>query len=204
MNVKPRACYTLLSLLVLVSTSQATPAPAIHRTVNADGVPEYFARPGDQRGAGVNLPPLRRATIDAASRRDLTPATCRGHGGVKCSSGADSDGSVVCYDGFRESAQSFNDNCASARLVLTELRQIEGVKYAIVLRNTAGVPASGVRFSYKPSIGLAVELSPVEGPETIAPYGSAEFIVSSFKKPFETEHTQLEPKYLWITCGNCG
>jgi hypothetical protein len=199
----------VLGVLLLSSNlavlSLAEPGPPIHRTVDSEGVQEYFAHPKLQAEPAQELPALHRERSIASSRQGiLVPQTCRRHGGVKCSVGADSDGSVICYDGFRDSAQPYSDNCLSARLILTELRHIEGLKYAVAVRNTAGVPANGVSFSYRPPVGLAVVLPLMSGPETVSPYGSAEFVVSSFKKPFETEPAQLDQKYLWITCGNCG
>lgn len=38
---------------------------------------------------------------------------CSSHGGVSCSSGADSDGSVVCVDGWRESSVNFSSVCSA-------------------------------------------------------------------------------------------
>lgn len=32
---------------------------------------------------------------------------CSGHGGVNCSAGPDSDGSVICVDGFRDSSVQY-------------------------------------------------------------------------------------------------
>lgn len=35
---------------------------------------------------------------------------CSHHGGVDCSAGADSDGSVICSDGWRDSSVSYSCN----------------------------------------------------------------------------------------------
>lgn len=44
-----------------------------------------------------------------------TSGACSGHGGVNCSAGADFDGSVICYDGWRSSSVSYSNmvSCSS-------------------------------------------------------------------------------------------
>ena len=37
-----------------------------------------------------------------------TSGACSSHGGVNCSAGADSDGSVICYDGWEDSSVSYS------------------------------------------------------------------------------------------------
>lgn len=37
-----------------------------------------------------------------------TSGACSGHGGVDCSAGPDSDGSVICYDGWEDSSVSYS------------------------------------------------------------------------------------------------
>lgn len=38
---------------------------------------------------------------------DAASGACSGHGGVNCAAGADKDGSVICYDGWRKSTVSY-------------------------------------------------------------------------------------------------
>lgn len=42
---------------------------------------------------------------------------CSGHGGVSCSAGQDSDGSVICVDGWRNSSVSYASmlNCGGSK-----------------------------------------------------------------------------------------
>jgi hypothetical protein len=41
-----------------------------------------------------------------------TSGACSGHGGVNCRAGFDSDGSVICNDGWQESSVDFSDSIA--------------------------------------------------------------------------------------------
>jgi hypothetical protein len=43
----------------------------------------------------------------AAVPAGATSGACSGHGGVNCAAGADKDGSVICYDGWRKSTVSY-------------------------------------------------------------------------------------------------
>jgi hypothetical protein len=48
-----------------------------------------------------------------------TSGACSGHGGVNCSAGRDSDGSVICYDGWRNSSVNYSSMvmCAQSSVV---------------------------------------------------------------------------------------
>ena len=48
----------------------------------------------------------------AYSPVDAQSGCCSHHGGVDCSAGADSDGSCICNDGWRDSSCSYNSSCS--------------------------------------------------------------------------------------------
>lgn len=117
------------------------------------------------------------------------PLTCREHGGIDCTKGEDSDGSVICVDGNLESEQKFSDECSTARIViLTE--DIKGDEKIISIRNMSGVKAIGVVVYLTKLDRSQIKYS---GPEEIEPFGVAEY---RGRKPTEYE-TQT------VNCDNC-
>ncbi len=46
------------------------------------------------------------------SQTNATSGACSWHGGVSCSAGSDWDGSVVCFDGWKDSSVSYSSTCS--------------------------------------------------------------------------------------------
>ena len=119
---------------------------------------------------------------------------CGGHGGISCQAGADDDGSVICFDGFRGASARFRFSCSSPKLTVTAVESAPGAgSYKIVIRNDSSVTAE------KPVITLPPELGKpsISGPEAIAPLELAEFLVAG---------TTAAPDAPQVTvgCANCG
>jgi len=55
-------------------------------------------------GGGVNDPGIDPNTIPRCDTSCSAPGACGSHGGVDCPAGPDSDGSVICNDGYRDSS----------------------------------------------------------------------------------------------------
>jgi len=113
------------------------------------------------------------------------PETCRAHGGINCSD-KDTDGSVVCLDGFKDSPQQFIDECTIAEL--TVVLQ-EGGK--VLVKNQSPVAAKGIKVYYSKTDLTKVFFS---GPSELEAYGLAEFLGRG-RQAYE---------HLVVDCENCG
>ena len=56
-------------------------------------------------GNGGNPPPIPTVLCDTNC---AVAGACSGHDGVACSSGPDTDGSVICADGYKDSSIKYN------------------------------------------------------------------------------------------------
>lgn len=135
----------MLVILFLVSTVYAEGG---HRVIRPDGSIEPYDDP--------------LASI---------PQTCRRKGGVDCTKGADEDGSVICIDGSKDSAQKFSDECTTARITIVN-EEIVGEEKLVAVRNLSSVTAKGIEVSLS---RLDRTKTRYEGPKEIEPFGVAEF-----------------------------
>lgn len=55
-------------------------------------------------GDGGNASPTEPRPRICSQDCDSGQGACSGHGGVNCAAGPDSDGSVICNDGWRDSS----------------------------------------------------------------------------------------------------
>lgn len=117
--------------------------------------------------------------------------TCGMHGGINCTAGSDKDGSVVCYDGFKDSLQRFNFECSAPKLLLEKSDLVNGILVAIV-RNNSSVDAKDIHvFAYQDAQEIALH-----GPEEIAGFESGQYELP-WKWP------GLGPPSVLIKCSNC-
>ncbi len=59
----------------------------------------------------VPLPPTPETPISSTCSANCSASgACSGHDGVNCSAGPDSDGSVICFDGWRDSTVTYHCN----------------------------------------------------------------------------------------------
>ena len=208
------------SLLILLSISAPplTSAEPIYRHVDAQGRVTFSTTPPDTEAAPQSLPTIKRESSAARIQRlrsELLP-TCNSHGGIECEKGPDGDGSVICRDGSRDSAEQFAEFCASVRLqidgitVHNERGEIIEPKSApdmalikearITVRNLTGIEARGVEGMLKfprPSRSLAIQ-----GPAKVDPYGFAEYTVdlTEARTLYLQKFLQMKPA---IRCENC-
>ena len=130
------------------------------------------------------------------STQPADDVTCVRRGGIDCGAGPDQDGSVICFDGYREAANRFAFSCREARLRIADVRKKEVEnEYAVFVRNSSGIEALSPIVTYSPS---RREKRQADGPQKIAGYGVEEFrlkVDSSEPKPDETN--------LSLGCTNC-
>ncbi len=156
--------FYILSTL-LAHAVEPVEADRLYKWVDETGGVHYTTDANHPNTVPAELPRLQRENIDANIQklRDSTPATCDGHGGIDCAHGADTDGSVVCVDGFAHAILPFRLNCLEARLrsenfqitlrdgssrpVNSSIRRekLRGVTgFHLTLRNASPVEAYGV------------------------------------------------------------
>lgn len=149
----------------------------------------------------MDLPPIARENIDQKISRIKaeTPDNCFKHAGVNCAAGADSDGSVVCNDGYRDAILPFNFSCLEASLQVLGLEIPTARTIRITVQNKSDAEARQVEiFS---TLSWQGEKIRAMGPEKIAPNALEEY-------EFRGEHwTEAEVgnirKYLKLLCENC-
>lgn len=191
----------------------------VYRWVDQHGKEHFSTTPVPGAKTPSKLPEIKRENFAERIKqiKENTPQNCESHGGFDCAKGADSDGSVICLDGYRDSVMSFLSLCSEARLrvgkvqfmngegkplALREKPAIESVTHAtFTVRNLTGIEAKGVtaELSFpRPSRRL-----PVSGPTTVDPYGIAEYnaVLIGAQPPLNIE--KLKGVRVRIKCDRC-
>lgn len=153
--------------------------------------------------------------------KEITPANCFSHGEIDCSKGEDVDGSVICKDGFRGAVMSYNSQCLEVRLEVQYLvttnspktpylkhskKLIEDLKgYKVLalhlnIRNLSDVKAKNIKVEFTLERKYPYN---AQGPETIDPYGLAEYNLELATLPEEPTLEQLLKTVYRVDCGNC-
>ncbi len=183
----------LLSLFIAALFFTATlSAQTIYKYTDEEGRTHYSTEPQDLSAKPAELPEITKAEFE--THKNL-PETCSKHGGINCQLGADEDGSVICYDGFRGSVARFKFHCMSPKVqFVTAEQSTDGFK--VIFRNANSVQAEGMKIVYQPS-GVGY---PLEGPIAIAGFAMEEY---SLKLPEELLRQELEAEKLFVQCLNC-
>ena len=181
---------------VLMWISASAYAAPIYTWTGDDGVKHYSSKPLTKDAKVADLPPIMRADVKVSQQKLVT---CDSHGGVNCAAGTDTDGSVICYDGFREASNRFRFTCTSPKLEITDIANAtKDGSFMVFVRNSKSVPADKPALSFSPHEGGAVLL---DGPELIDPFGIAEF--TFIPKPGQEVLDTPEMAQLSVTCANC-
>ena len=168
----------------------------------------------------ADLPQIGRENLDSkiAEIRNSKLETCKKHGGDKCEFGPDTDGSVICADGYRQSALSFTSTCNEAKLQILSSSMLEdgnvvlpkdryqsitkeqwgSVVFQLSVRNLSAVTVRSVRAYFETQRIPAMQ---AVGPETIEPYGSAEYQLRA--AGFSSVGLSTSEIRYRIACGNC-
>lgn len=142
----------------------------LYKSIDDKGVAHYSSKPIKKGAVKVELPPIMRGEVKVPTGYLIT---CREHGGIDCQAGADSDDSVICGDGFKDSAQRFRFSCSSPKLEISSVSspQEDGT-FSIILRNSRGILAQQTVVTVTLPNGKSAAL---EGPKEVEPFGTAEF-----------------------------
>ena len=140
------AC-TIFAVGFLWSAQRVAAETPIYR-VERNGIVEYSSKPKDPSAKPADLPKLGRWKPESPHVIQLT---CSNHGGINCARGADTDGSVICFDSYRDSIQRFAFECSTAKLEIMSISKPDdrGI-FTVAIRNNKAVAARKIRVTFAP------------------------------------------------------
>jgi hypothetical protein len=183
--------YTVLVTLPLSVRAESK----VYKSVDKNGIPSYFSQKPNESAKPADLPPIMRERMGPKPIQ-LT-SSCTSHGGISCENGIDTDGSVICSDGFKDAAARFQFRCEVTKLTMTEVSPPSvGGDLKVWIRNEKDIQAKDVSVSVKNADGALVT---AEGPPQIAPSELAEYTFHNLQlnKAYSSEEVD-------ISCANCG
>lgn len=159
-----------LSIIICILFSSSAFAEDIYKWTDATGKTHYSSKPQSKDAKIASLPQIMRGEVKVPPSQLIS---CKTHGGVDCQAGTDEDGSVVCGDGFKDSAQRYRFSCSAPKLEVSQItdRQQDGT-YSIFVRNSRSVTAQAPSVVIRQPDGSKANLS---GPKEIDAFGVAEF-----------------------------
>lgn len=185
--------FFLLVALFLPSVVLASP---VYKVVGKDGKVTYSSKPPGKDAKPAELPEIMRGEVKLVEQKLVS---CEKHGGVNCQAGPDSDGSVICLDGFKGASPRFRFTCNSPKLEISDVSEVspEG-NFTVFVRNTKSVAADKPVVVYTSKAGKEFT---IKGPDTIDAFGVAEFqFINADKKAVIEKPTLAE---LNLNCSNC-
>jgi hypothetical protein len=214
--------FAVFTIACVVCCAEAALAEEIYSWKDESGTVHYSTVPKTNKAKPAVLPEINRENLSDRIQaiKSSVPPTCVNHGGVDCNAGRDSDGSVLCIDGFKDSVEPFVFACLEARLKVRDatLTDLDGqtisyrigsptpkantLKYlTITLRNTAAIKAYDISVSipwkYKQEL-------PMDGPARIDGYGVGEYTLAFDRDVSATSILSiLKEKPLTVSCTNC-
>lgn len=185
--------YLLLVTLIFPSLSSGTP---IYKQTGADGKTTYSSKPQKSGDQPAKLPEIVRGEVKTA-----LPGmqSCKTHGGINCDAGTDSDGSVICTDGFKDAVTRFKFSCTTPRLEISEISDTDASgSFKVYIRNVSSIEAKSIAVEYRPEIGGKYKLV---GTDRIGGYESGEYVY----KPLDELHKMPppDPAKIRVECANC-
>ena len=183
------------------TASQENSGDTIYKGKDARGRLVFSNKPLDDKSQKMDLPEIKKEDIDSKISRlkKLTPKNCLEHAGVDCTAGPDTDGSVICSDGYKEAVLRFQDKCTEAllRVENAEIKKTGRLnQLKLVLRNHSPVKAKNVRTEIslpKKKLKLA------KGPTSVEPWGLAEYLL----KDYGDETLSSNKVRYKVRCKNC-
>lgn len=145
----------------------------------------------------VNLKPIPRFKSEHITQKKLQES-CIAHGGNNCSAGADTDGSVICQDGFKDSPNRFNLSCTQSKLAVDNLETtLHSAK--VLIRNSSAVSAEGIKLIL-PQINGEKDIE-FTGPTMIEPFGAGDYSLNLLN--LQDKYSGKLVDKLVISCRNC-
>ncbi len=207
-------------------------SPRVYTWTDSSGQTHYSTAPATANASPAKLPELRKESIDRkiAGIKASTPDTCEGHGGIDCAQHSDTDGSVVCTDGYPDAVLLFSEHCVEARIqgqlsvlleaqpeaipVTRELLKSSGERritgFRLAVRNLSGIMATGVQVLFfvpkDPYPGTDIvswrRLEGV-GPPQLDAFGFGDYSVLVSPQDSAISAAQAARARFKLTCTNC-
>jgi len=218
-----RVILFVLALLPAILLPDLLQAQQIYQWKDSAGQTHFSTSPDHSHADASKLPELRRENIDERiqSIKSQTPQTCLRHGGVDCSKGADSDGSVYCLDGFDKAVLPYRFECLEARLQAEFLLEFESGENSLVPhsrnleRKYSGRIPKGLQINIRNLSGVDAKQLTAEvtcarrqhlaatGPNEIAAYGNASYSVVFADNRLSPSLAEIEKCEYKVNCTNC-
>lgn len=187
--------FVFLTVPLFFGLASVSAAP-IYTWEDEFGVTHFSSKKEDPRAEKAALPEINRGDVKLVERKLIS---CGSHGGINCQAGADTDGSVICYDGFRGASARFRLSCNSPKLEIATISDLEiDGRFQVTVRNSKSVAANDPAVLYRPELGKEFKL---EGPEEIEAFGIAEFIF--VPKDADPPTGPVDLAQLEVLCANC-
>ena len=190
------AFLSAITVSLTIGFSSLAFASPVYKVTDKNGNTTYTSKAPNKNAKPAQLPEIMRGEVKLVDQKLVN---CDKHGGVNCQAGPDHDGSVICMDGFKEASTRYRFTCNSPKLEITDISEpsAEG-KFTIFVRNTKSVAAQKPTVLYKTRDGKEVK---IVGPETIDPFGVAEFQYAAPEGATITARPTLAD--LNLSCANC-
>lgn len=220
-----------LAFLFIPPSSGAETKPkassGIYKWIDEDGQVHFSTSKLSPDQKPADLPKVKRENLDKKIEklRDSAPESCVSRGDVDCSLGPDSDGSVICLDGYRDALLPFRFRCLEVKLrvddllVITskgpdislkrnrdsrrlrrEVNDVEPVELQLIIRNMSDVKASNAVAFFKLLGGEELQAL---GPEEVEPFGVAEYKVTLPLVYTRAWRQRLVDTKYKVRCANC-
>lgn len=194
----------IISIFNLFFMAAFVSAQEIYKWVDKSGQVHYGTSPQGKNARKADLPEIMRGEVKLPA--DLLQS-CKTHAGVDCQAGADSDGSVICNDGYLDSAQRFTFTCSTAKLEVADVTAADSAgRFNVHVRNSKGVIAEKPEVAFKLNPKTELKLL---GPEQIKPYEVEQFIfdpgsqISDKSQLKELENLKPDMIRFELSCLNC-
>ncbi len=205
----------LFAILGIAIPLRLCQAQQIYKWTGQEGRIHFSTEPQTKGQQPVALPLIQRQDLDGKIReiKARTPTNCQEHGQVDCSKGPDTDGSVICLDGFAGAALPFRFSCMEVKLSVdrstllsAQGRELpwqtadqgfpKGAVISVPIRNLSPIEAYGVAVSIQSQPPIALH-----GPSKIEPYGLADYNLPIENLP--TDSITDKGVLIKAVCTNC-
>ncbi len=168
----------------------------VYKWQDANGKVHYSSNPPSKNAKPADLPPIMKGDVKLTNAR---VESCEKHGGINCQLGADTDGSVICFDGFRDAPARFRFSCSSPKLELLEVSTPDDKgAFVVTVRNSKSVVANNPTVMVK---GTDNTENLLVGPKEIEAFGVGEFhYVPNRKNKLPAKPSSAD---VVIGCANC-
>ncbi len=151
----------------------------IYKWTDQNGKVHFSTTPSSKKAKTAPLPEIKKENYEKkiGKIKSNTPKNCSTHNGIDCEAGPDSDGSVICNDGYRNAVLPFRFKCLEAKLKVASL-EVEQKQINLTLRNNSPVAAKAVRISISNNKFRRKQrkgLFQAEGPREVEPWSVAEY-----------------------------